>query len=101
MEPRTSAYGERLWLGDRAGGWREAHGRLVHHRERLVQRGIGADQITQQWCIQNPEKCLLSEKETKETEMEKCDISVPPNGSTVNFISFNFISLLLLLNLMF
>ena len=39
MEPRTAAYGEQLWLGERAGGWREAHPRLVHHRERLVARG--------------------------------------------------------------
>ena len=100
MEPRTSAYGERLWLGDKAGGWREAHGRMVHHRERLVQRGIGADQITQQWCIQNPEKCLLSENETEDTEIEKCDNSIPPNSSTVKCASSAFISLLLLLNLM-
>ena len=100
MEPRTSAYGERLWLGDRAGGWRQAHARMVHHRERLVQRGIGADQITQQWCIQNPGKCLLSENESDEAEVEKCDISIPPNGATYNFMSLASFGLLLLINLM-
>ncbi len=27
MEPRTAAYGERLWLGDLAGSWHAAHHR--------------------------------------------------------------------------
>ena len=36
--------------------------------------GIDADQITQQWCVQNPEVCLLSESEEGSTEEDKCDI---------------------------
>ena len=27
MEPRTAAFGERLWLGDEAGSWHDAHHR--------------------------------------------------------------------------
>ena len=63
MEPRTAAYGASLWLGDRAGGWREGHQGLVQHRERLVSRNVMADQITQRWCLQNPGLCLLQEEE--------------------------------------
>ena len=62
MEPRTAAAGARWWLGDSAGGWREAHQAMVQHRQRLVSRGVQADQITQMWCLQNPGLCLLSEE---------------------------------------
>ena len=47
MEPRASAFAERLWLGVDAGGWREAEPRMVRHRMRLVDRGIQAEQLTQ------------------------------------------------------
>ena len=62
MEPRTAAFGASLWLGDSAGGWREAHQGITQHRERLVSRGVLADQITQRWCLQNPGLCLLSDQ---------------------------------------
>merc|ERR1712127_807125 len=59
IEPRASAYGERLWRGPLTGGWVEAERRLVVHRERLVRRGVGADTLTHGWCRQNEGKCIL------------------------------------------
>ena len=44
---------------------------MVHHRERLVARGIGADAIQPEWCHQNEGLCYLrkpSEKEKPESE---------------------------------
>ena len=38
IEPRASAYAERLWRGPATGGWVEAERRLVRHRARLVAR---------------------------------------------------------------
>ena len=35
---------------------------MVQHRQRLVSRGVRADQITQMWCLQNPGLCLLPEE---------------------------------------
>jgi len=56
--PRGSALGERLWT-DPATGWKEAEYRMVHHRERLVARGIGADAIQPEWCHQNEGLCYV------------------------------------------
>ena len=81
IEPRTAAYGESLWLGEEAGGWREAHPRLVNHRERLMVRGITADQITQRWCIQNPGLCLLSQP-AETNNPERCPSSPTTSPST-------------------
>ena len=61
IEPRASAYGERLWLGPATGGWVEAERRLVVHRERLARRGIQADSLTHGWCRQNEGKCILEQ----------------------------------------
>ena len=61
VEPRASAYAERLWRGPSAGKWREAESRMVRHRERLRERGIGADALVHRWCNQNQGKCLLPE----------------------------------------
>jgi len=66
LEPRASAYAERLWLGRAVPGWRAAEGRMARHRMRLVSRGIEAEQITQRWCIQNPGKCLLPQPQEGE-----------------------------------
>ena len=60
IEPRASAYGERLWRGPRTGGWQEAERRLVRHRERLVRRGVSAETLTHGWCRQNEGKCILN-----------------------------------------
>jgi len=58
IEPRASAYAERLWRGPYTGGWVEATTRLVRHRDRLVSRGIPAETLTQGWCKQNEGKCV-------------------------------------------
>ena len=59
VEPRAAAYAERLWRGPSAGKWREAESRMVRHRERLRERGIGADGLVHRWCNQNQGKCVL------------------------------------------
>merc|ERR1719334_2612814 len=58
IEPRASAYAERLWKEPHTGGWVEAERRLVVHRERLVRRGIAANSLTHGWCRQNEGRCI-------------------------------------------
>ena len=66
--------------------------RMVHHRERLAARGIDADQITQFWCVQNPEACLLSEDPAAaDTTEEKCS----DHGNGVERINLSMIPVLL------
>jgi len=67
IEPRASAYAERLWKGPKTGSWLEAERRLVRHRERLVRRGIGAETMTHGWCRQNEGKCILRDNLNAET----------------------------------
>merc|ERR1740124_72015 len=45
IEPRASAYGEQLWRGPSTGSWMEAERRMVRHRVRLVDRGVGAETL--------------------------------------------------------
>lgn len=59
VEPRAAAYAERLWRGPSAGKWREAESRMVKHRDRLIERGIGADALVHRWCNQHEGKCVL------------------------------------------
>ena len=59
IEPRLSAFAERMWRGEVTGSWREAESRLVEHRERLVSRGVGADAMVPGWCSQHQGECLL------------------------------------------
>lgn len=61
IEPRASAYAERLWRGPLTGNWVEAERRLVLHRERIASRGIMADTLTHGWCRQNEGKCILED----------------------------------------
>jgi len=61
IEPRASAYGERLWRGPLTGDWVEAERRLVIHRDRIARRGISADSLTHGWCRQNEGKCILEQ----------------------------------------
>ena len=99
MEPRTAAYGASLWRGDSAGGWREAHQGMVQHRQRLLARGVQADQITQMWCLQNPGLCLLSEQAVyTSSAVETCPTITtttnPPttsNNSGVGSLNFHLI----------
>ena len=56
---------------------------MVQHRERLVNRGVLADQITQRWCLQNPGLCLLSEQEGDFTSsVETCPTVTTSNPPT-------------------
>ena len=68
VEPRASAFAERLWRGSDTGTWWEAEPRMVRHRERLRQRGIAAEAVTQRWCNQNEGRCLLPPPDEKEPE---------------------------------
>ncbi|KAK3884866.1 hypothetical protein Pcinc_010885 [Petrolisthes cinctipes] len=56
--PRGAALAERLWTNPST-GWVDAEYRLIHHRQRLVQRGIRAERIQPQWCHQNEGLCYL------------------------------------------
>ncbi|MPC41686.1 Chitooligosaccharidolytic beta-N-acetylglucosaminidase [Portunus trituberculatus] len=56
--PRGAALAERLWSNP-ATGWEEAEFRLIHHRQRLVKRGVPSERIQPQWCHQNEGLCYL------------------------------------------
>jgi len=56
--PRGSALGERLWSNPST-NWYDAETRFIHHRQRLLSRGIMADRIQPQWCHQNEGLCYL------------------------------------------
>eukprot|EP00092_Neocalanus_flemingeri_P015685 GFUD01016979.1.p1 GENE.GFUD01016979.1~~GFUD01016979.1.p1 ORF type:complete len:641 (+),score=196.19 GFUD01016979.1:63-1985(+) len=91
VEPRAAAYAERLWRGPSAGGWRQAETRMVRHRERLRERGVGADALVQRWCNQNEGKCLLPPPENEETTTTCSDTinSAGKHGmSGVIFVTF-------------
>jgi len=57
--PRGSALAERLWTNPNT-NWEPAEFRLIHQRQRLVNRGIRADRIQPQWCHQNEGLCYLN-----------------------------------------
>ncbi|XP_072160633.1 chitooligosaccharidolytic beta-N-acetylglucosaminidase isoform X1 [Bemisia tabaci] len=57
--PRVAALAERLW-SDPQEGWESAEHRFLHHRERLVQRGLRADSVEPEWCYQNEGSCYLT-----------------------------------------
>ncbi|KAK3868632.1 hypothetical protein Pcinc_025995 [Petrolisthes cinctipes] len=54
--PRGAALGERLWSNPST-SWYSAEPRFIHHRHRLMNRGIMADRIQPEWCHQNEELC--------------------------------------------
>ena len=57
----------------------------------MAARGIDADQITQFWCVQNPEACLLSEDPAAaDTTEEKCS----DNGNGVERVNLSVVSVL-------
>ncbi|KAH8302268.1 hypothetical protein KR044_004554, partial [Drosophila immigrans] len=57
--PRASALAERLWTDPTEGGWKQAESRMLLHRERLVENGIGAEAMQPQWCLQNENECPI------------------------------------------
>ncbi|XP_063848104.1 LOW QUALITY PROTEIN: chitooligosaccharidolytic beta-N-acetylglucosaminidase-like [Scylla paramamosain] len=56
--PRGAALAERLWTNPPT-GWKQAEFRLIHHRQRLVKRGVLSERIQPQWCHQNEGLCYL------------------------------------------
>ncbi|XP_034947252.1 chitooligosaccharidolytic beta-N-acetylglucosaminidase [Chelonus insularis] len=56
--PRSAAMAERLW-GEPECSWEQVEYRMLRHRERLVQRGIFADSLEPEWCLQNQGHCYL------------------------------------------
>ena len=57
---------------------------MVRHRERLRERGVGADALVQRWCNQNEGKCLLPPPDKEETE--SCGDQVQPNNSAWKYV---------------
>ena len=43
--------------------------------------GVGADQITQQWCVHNPDSCLAADPGHGEEEEERCGHQPGPDSS--------------------
>ncbi|XP_057328353.1 chitooligosaccharidolytic beta-N-acetylglucosaminidase-like [Microplitis mediator] len=56
--PRSAAMAERLWAEPQS-YWMHAEQRMLRHRERLVKRGIFADSLEPEWCLQNQGHCYL------------------------------------------
>ncbi|KAI1316844.1 hypothetical protein EDD11_009422 [Mortierella claussenii] len=66
--PRTAAFGESLWSGNRnKDGWKrttELSARIFDFRERLVSRGILAAPLVPKYCLQHPHACDLFRNQT-------------------------------------
>ena len=56
--PRSAALGERLWA-EPEGEWYEAEQRFLYNRDRMVARGIAADALQPEWCLQNEGLCYV------------------------------------------
>ncbi|KAK9874015.1 hypothetical protein WA026_002368 [Henosepilachna vigintioctopunctata] len=56
--PRAAAMAETLWTNPTT-SWREAESRFLVHRQRLVRKGIGADALEPEWCLQNENECPI------------------------------------------
>ena len=54
--PRAAAFAERLWSNPN-NKWYAAEQRMLHHRERLTQRGIRAEKLQPEWCLKNGGQC--------------------------------------------
>ncbi|XP_003249914.1 chitooligosaccharidolytic beta-N-acetylglucosaminidase [Apis mellifera] len=54
--PRSAALAERLW-SEPDSGWIHAEHRMLRHRERFVKRGISAESLQPEWCLQNQGHC--------------------------------------------
>nr|XP_045625960.1 chitooligosaccharidolytic beta-N-acetylglucosaminidase-like [Procambarus clarkii]XP_045625961.1 chitooligosaccharidolytic beta-N-acetylglucosaminidase-like [Procambarus clarkii] len=56
--PRGAALAERLWTNPPT-TWRQAEARFIHHRHRLLRRGVQPERIQPKWCHQNDGFCYL------------------------------------------
>ena len=68
MFPRASALGERLWSSPDS-AWFLAEQRMLQHRLRLTQRGVGADALQPEWCRVNEKQCYVEEDYTRMTNI--------------------------------
>merc|ERR1712168_745668 len=57
--PRVAALAERLWSNP-SHGWQLAEHRMIYHRQRLVQRGIPAERLQPEFCLQNEDLCYVN-----------------------------------------
>jgi len=57
--PRAAALAERLWSNP-PHGWELAEHRMIYHRQRLVQRGIPAERLQPEFCLQNEDLCYVT-----------------------------------------
>ncbi|XP_014088796.2 chitooligosaccharidolytic beta-N-acetylglucosaminidase [Bactrocera oleae] len=62
--PRASALAERLWSNPKQ-SWRSAEARLLYHRQRLSELGIGAESMQPEWCLQNENNCPIDAYDQK------------------------------------
>lgn len=56
MFPRVTAHAERMWTNPKE-GFDAAWDRILNMRYKLVERGINADQLTEDYCHQYEGKC--------------------------------------------
>ncbi|MCL4133757.1 UNVERIFIED_CONTAM: hypothetical protein GTU68_037765 [Idotea baltica] len=68
--PRGSALAERLWSNP-SSNYSFAENRILHHRRRLVQRGLKADRLQPEWCRQNGGHCRRPWTPFNEGQSEK------------------------------
>lgn len=54
--PRAAAHAERVWTHPKT-GFLAAEVRMVTNRNRMVERGIGADRLQPEFCLQFEGKC--------------------------------------------
>ena len=59
--PRAAAAAEVMWSGGKgaAGVNEDVTRRLAEMRERMVERGIAANVVQMEWCLQNVGGCML------------------------------------------
>lgn len=57
--PRGAALAERLWTNPKT-TYNSAEIRFIHHRQRLLKRGVQAERIQPQWCHQNEGLCYVN-----------------------------------------
>merc|ERR1739838_217982 len=59
--PRAAALAERLWSMP-SHGWELAEHRMIYHRQRLVERGVNAERLQPEWCLQNQDLCYINKE---------------------------------------
>jgi len=89
--PRSAAFAERMWSNP-SESWRHAETRMIHQRQRLVQRGIHADRLQPEWCHQNEGLCYAYPPPEIPTPAPTTESA--STRFTLNFAAVMFITLL-------